>query len=103
MEVPRTLGAFPYRRVVIVRPWCPRRRGSYDTERLIARLGPRASLEDVLAALVVGCRWPKAGHVRGPNAYVPWCRARFADLGSRRPPDRDVPGAAQPSPDGRTG
>ena len=61
-----------------------------DGERLIARLGPRASLEEVLLALV-SCRWPKAWHVRGPSQYVPWCRARFADLGSRRPPDRDVP------------
>ncbi len=88
MEVPRTLGAFPYRKVVIVCPWCPRRRGSYVTERLIARLGPRASLEEVLLALVTNCRWPKAWGKRGPSQYVPWCRARFADLGGRRPPDR---------------
>ncbi|WP_156383938.1 hypothetical protein [Methylobacterium sp. Leaf456] len=50
------MGEFPYRRVRLFCPWCPRRRGSYDTERLIARLGPRATLEDVLVALVVGCR-----------------------------------------------
>ena len=87
MEAPRALGAFPYRRVVILCPWCPRRRGSYDTERLIARLGPGASLEDVLAALV-RCRWPKPWHVRRPAKYTPWCRARFAELGGKRPPDR---------------
>lgn len=90
MQVPRCLGEFPYRRVRLVCPWCPRRRGDYDTERLIARLGPRASLEEVLLALVV-CRWPKAWGRRGPNQYTPWCQARFVDLGSRRPPDRDVP------------
>ncbi|BAQ45876.1 MULTISPECIES: hypothetical protein [Methylobacterium] len=84
MEAPRTLGAFPYRRVVIVCPWCRERRGSYDTERLIARLGPGASLEDVLLALVA-YRWPNAWNKRGPSPYVPWCRARYADLGSRRP------------------
>ena len=67
MELPRTLGAFPYRRVRLVCPWCPRRQGDYDTERLIARLGARASLEDVLAALVTGCRWPKAWHSQGPE------------------------------------
>ncbi len=29
MEVPRSLGAFPYRRVVIVCPWYRERRVSY--------------------------------------------------------------------------
>jgi hypothetical protein len=72
MEAPRALGAFPYRRVVIVCPWCPRRRGSYDTERLIARLGPGASLEDVLAALV-RCRWPAPWHVRRPGEIFGDC------------------------------
>ncbi|OAS22553.1 hypothetical protein [Methylobacterium platani] len=70
MQVARTLGEFPYRKVVLTCPWCPRRHGSYDTERLITRLGPRATLEEVLLALV-SCRWPKAWGRRGPNQYTP--------------------------------
>lgn len=88
MGEPSSIGAFPYRRVVVTCAWCPRRRGSYDTERLIARLGAGTSLDDVLRVLVTRCRWPKPWGVRGPNMYRPWCRARFEDLAMGRPPDR---------------
>lgn len=96
MRVPRCLGVFPYRRVRLVCPWCPGRRGDYCVERLTARLGPRATPEDVLVALV-RCRWPKPWHVRRPAKYTPWCRARFAELGGKRPPDR--PGLPLTVPD----
>jgi hypothetical protein len=55
---------------------------------MIARLGPNASLDAVLLAVTVTCRWPKAWGKRGPNQYVPWCRAYLVDLGTDRPPDR---------------
>lgn len=91
MRESRCLGEFPYRRVVLVCVWCPRRHGSYDTERLIARLGAGVSLDEVLHRLVTGCRWPKPWGVRGPNQYAPWCRAMYQDLEMGRPPDRVPP------------
>ena len=83
---------FPYRRVRVACLWCPRRRGDYCVERMIARLGPGASLDAVLPAVTVTCRWPKAWGKRGPSQYVPWCRAYLLDLGTDRPPDRQSRG-----------
>lgn len=51
MSEPSNLGAFPSRRVVTC-AWCPRRRGEYNTERLIARLGAGTSLDEALRVLV---------------------------------------------------
>lgn len=82
------LGSFSYRRVRVTCVWCPRRRGDYCTERLIARLGAQASLDEVMRHITASCRWPKPWGVRGPNAYRPWCRAAFEDLQQARPPDR---------------
>lgn len=58
MHEPRTLGEFPYRRVRVSCVWCPRRRGEYDTERMVARLGAGVSLEEV----------PAVGDAVGPEA-----------------------------------
>ncbi|GJD81458.1 hypothetical protein GCM10007886_32430 [Methylobacterium gregans] len=88
MGIPRTLGAFPYRRVRVTCVWCPRRRGDYDTERMVARLGAGASLEAVLVHVTRTCPRPKAWTVRGPNQYLPWCRAVLDDVWHGRPPDR---------------
>lgn len=89
---PPNLAAFLYRRIQVACFWCPRRHGNYSTERMIARLGAGASLDTVLRHIAVTCRWPMPWGGRGPNKYVPWCRAYLCDLGRGLPPDRP-PGA----------
>jgi len=88
MLEPRTLWEFPYRRVRVSCTWCPWRRGDYCTERMLARLGPRASLDAVLTVLARSCPRPKPWGRRGPSQYIPWCRVAFDDLRHGRPPDR---------------
>jgi hypothetical protein len=88
MDSPRTIGAFAYRRVRVTCVWCPRRRGDYDTDRMIARLGPAATWEEVLLFVTRTCPRPKAWLKRGPSQYVPWCRAVLDDVAYGRPPDR---------------
>ncbi|GJD97435.1 hypothetical protein OCOJLMKI_4666 [Methylobacterium iners] len=85
---PSSLGAFPYRRVRVTCVWCPRRRGDYCVERLIARHGAGVSLDEVLRRITATCRYPKPWGRRGPNKYHPWCRAQFSDLGTGKPPNR---------------
>ena len=87
MDGPRTLRAFPYRRVRVTCVWCPRRRGDYDTERMVARLGANATWEEVLLHVTRTFPRPKAWLVRRPSQYVPWCRALLDDVWCGRPPD----------------
>lgn len=71
MHEPRTLGEFPYRRVRVSCVWCPRRRGEYDTERMVARLGAGASLEEVLLLVTRSGPRPKGWLVRGRRSTCP--------------------------------
>lgn len=83
---PSNLGSSPNRRVVVTCAWCLRRRGDYDAERLIDRLGAGTSLDDPLRVPVNRCRWPKSWGVLGPNKYRSWCRALSKDLAAGRSP-----------------
>lgn len=80
---------YPYVRVRVACVWCPRRQGDYRLADLAARLGPDCTLADALERISRRCRRPKPWNVRGPNAYAPWCRATFVNLG--KPADEPTP------------
>lgn len=88
MGEPSNLGSFPYRRAVVTCAWCPRRRGDYDTERLIARLGAGTSLETTrCASSSPAARGRSHRASGGANLYRPRCRMRFEDPAKGLPPN----------------
>lgn len=93
---PRSLSEYPYVRVRIRCPHCPKRRGVYALARLAERFGAEADLAAVLVELTRSCRYQvPVGTKR--RQYVPYCRAYFPDLDQGGPPP-DNPPDDNPSP-----
>lgn len=90
LREPKNLREFPYHRIRVSCRWCPHRRGDYDIERMLARIGPQVSLDALLAAISASCPRPKPWGQRGPSQYLPWCRGVYDDLHNNRPPDRGL-------------
>lgn len=79
---------------------CPQRKGTFRLARLVERFGADASLETVLYELSNGCRRQVPPGTKR-RQYVPYCRAYYADLRDRPPPDElppDAPPAAAGAP-----
>jgi hypothetical protein len=81
------LSEFPW---VIVRIGCDlcSRQGEYRLARLAAKLGPEATLDEVLDHIAYDCRWRRSPKQRPAGKYDAKCGAHFLDLSCpTRPPD----------------
>ena len=84
------LSTYPFGRVRIRCPACPRRRGDYSLARLAVRLGPEMPIDEVLWHLTQTCQWQVPPGTKR-RKYVPYCRAYFVDLDHGGPKPDEPP------------
>lgn len=93
-DISDRLAGYPWVVVRVACQLCPRRH-AYRLARLAAKLGPEASLDEVVERVTFDCPYRGDSPRRRERKYVPNCKAYLPDLvGPRRPPD--LPPGASP-------
>ena len=86
MDEREILALYPF---VLVRIACRNcsRAGSYRLARLAAKLGPEATLDEVLRRFSYDCLWREESRAKTATLKAQACGVYFPDLEQPRPPD----------------